>query len=262
MPLLAPVMTATLSVRALSMTVILSAARHPAGRPCPVRIAANLAYDRTVPRLRGVITDWGGVMTNPIIESVDAWLVAEGIERASYTTVMRRWVRQAYTDGADVNPIHALERGECSNADFERALARELVRVDGGPVASSGLLERMFAGSRMDERMLELFRALRAGSVPTGLLSNSWGFGYPRELFGDLFDAVVISAEVGMRKPEPRIFLHAARLLGLPPEACIFIDDIQANITAAAELGFTGVLHTAADGTAERVAELLGARLR
>lgn len=197
-------------------------------------------------------------MTNPILESVDAWLAAEGIERASYTTVMRRWVRQAYTDGANVNPIHALERGECSNDEFEQALARELVLQDGGPVPSAGLLERMFAGSRLDEAMVELFRTLRAGGVPTGLLSNSWGFGYPRELFGDLFDAVVISAEVGMRKPEPRIFQHAARLVGLPPEACIFIDDIQANITAAEEIGFTGVLHIAADGTAERVAELLG----
>jgi putative hydrolase of the HAD superfamily len=215
-----------------------------------------------VPQLRGVITDWGGVMTNPILESVDAWLAAEGIERASYTTVMRRWVRQAYTDGADVNPIHALERGECSNAEFEQALARELVLLDGGPVPSTGLLERMFAGSRLDEAMVELFRTLRGGGVPTGLLSNSWGFGYPRDLFGDLFDAVVISAEVGMRKPEPGIFRHAAQLLGLPPQACIFIDDIQANVTAAEELGFTGVLHTAADTTAERVAELLSARVR
>jgi putative hydrolase of the HAD superfamily len=241
------------------MTAILSAVRHSA--VCPARIGACLAYHRTVPELRGVITDWGGVMTNPIIESVDAWLAADGIERASYTTVMRRWVRQAYTDGADVNPIHALERGECSNAEFEQALARELVRQDGGPVRSAGLLERMFAGSRLDEAMLALFRTLRAGGVPTGLLSNSWGFGYPHELIGDLFDAVVISAEVGMRKPEPRIFRHAAQKLGLAPEACIFIDDIQANITAAEQLGFTGVLHSTADQTATRVTELLGARL-
>lgn len=211
-----------------------------------------------MPELLGVITDWGGVMTNPIIETVDAWLAAEGIERASYTTVMRRWVREAYTDGVVVNPIHALERGECSNAEFEHALASELVRLDGGPVRSAGLLARMFAGTQLDEAMLELFRTLRARGVPTGLLSNSWGFGYPSELFGDLFDAVVISAEVGMRKPEPRIFQHAAQLLGLPPDACIFIDDVQANVTAAEQLGFTGVLHTAADGTAERVAELLG----
>lgn len=213
-----------------------------------------------MPELRGVITDWGGVMTNPIMESVDAWLAAEGIERASYTTVMRRWVRQAYTDGADANPIHALERGECSNAEFEQALASELVSLDGGPVRSTGLLERMFAGSRLDEAMLALFRTLREGGVPTGLLSNSWGFGYPRDLFAGLFDVVVISAEVGMRKPEPRIFRHAAQLLGLPPADCIFIDDIQANINAAEQLGFTGLLHTTAADTAERLTELLGPR--
>ena len=221
----------------------------------------QLAYDRTVPHLRGVITDWGGVMTNPIIETVNAWLAAEGIDRQSYLTVMRRWVSQAYTDGADDNPIHVLERGECTNAQFEHALAGELMLTSGGRVDAAGLLERMFAGTLLDEAMLELFRRLRAGGVPTGLLSNSWGVGYPRDLLSELFDAVVISAEVGMRKPEPRIFRHAASLLGLQPEDCIFIDDIQANVTAAEQLGFTGVLHTVPDDTAGRVAELLHVQL-
>ena len=200
-------------------------------------------------------------MTNPISDSVNAWLDADGIDRASYVAVMRQWVKQAYADGQeDTNPIHALERGECTNDEFELALARELVMADGGPVAGPGLLARMFAGSRMDEAMLGLFRRLHADGVPTGLLSNSWGGGYPTELFADMFDAVVISAEVGMRKPEPRIFLHAAGLLGLDPQECVFIDDIQANISAAEQIGFTGVLHTAAGDTAERVAELLGDR--
>ncbi|HTZ93353.1 MAG TPA: HAD family phosphatase [Streptosporangiaceae bacterium] len=208
--------------------------------------------------LRGVITDWGGVMTNPIAHTVNAWLTAEGISRDSYVTVMRQWVHQAYADGeTGTNPIHALERGECSNDEFELTLARELVMEDGGAVPADGLLARMFAGSTLDEAMLRLFRKLHADGVPTGLLSNSWGSGYPTELFSEMFDAVVISSEVGMRKPEPRIFLHAAGLLGLEPQECVFIDDIQANIAAAEQLGFTGVLHDAADGTAERVAELL-----
>jgi putative hydrolase of the HAD superfamily len=214
-----------------------------------------------VPELRGVITDWGGVMTNPIADSVNAWLAADRIDRASYTAVMRRWVKQAYGDDGDQNPIHALERGECSNDEFELALARELVLESGGSVAGPGLLARMFAGSALDEPMLELFRKLHADGVPTGLLSNSWGGAYPQELFPDMFDAVVISSEVGMRKPEARIFRHAAELLGLTPQECIFIDDIEANITAAEQLGFTGVLHSAADHTAERVGELLGFRL-
>jgi epoxide hydrolase-like predicted phosphatase len=246
------------------MTVILSAVRRPhAARPAP----PGLAYHQTVlsparRQLRGVITDWGGVMTNPIASSVNAWLTAEGIDRASYVAIMRRWVQHAYVDGVDsLSPVHALERGECTNEEFELALAKELVLENGGPVAGPGLLARMFAGSSLDEAMVGLFRRLHSTGVPTGMLSNSWGGGYPRELFPDLFDAVVISAEVGMRKPEPRIFLHAAGLIGLRPDECVFIDDIRANITAAQQLGFTGVLHSAADGTAERVAELLGIRL-
>ncbi len=200
-------------------------------------------------------------MTNPVADSVRAWLLAEGIDRASYVAIMRRWVRDAYAGGGDANPVHALERGECTAEEFERALASELVLVTGGPVASSGLLARMFAGSSLDETMVALFRRLRAAGVPTGMLSNSWGGTYPRELIFELFDAVVISAEVGMRKPEPRIFWHAADLLGLRPAECIFIDDIEANVAAAEQLGFTGIVHSGPDGTSERLAELLPMRL-
>jgi FMN phosphatase YigB (HAD superfamily) len=197
-------------------------------------------------------------MTNPIAETVFAWLEADGIDRDSYVTVMRQWVAQAYETDHEVNPIHALERGEASPAEFERELASRLVLADGGPVPGEGLLVRMFAGSRMDAAMVDLFRRLHSGGVPTGLLSNSWGGGdYPRDLFPEIFDAVVISGEVGMRKPEPQIFLHAAQLLGLKPQECIFIDDLEANITAAEETGFTGVLHRGAAATAERVSELL-----
>jgi len=200
-------------------------------------------------------------MTNPIADSVNAWLAAEGIDRASYAAVMRRWVGQAYADGDDENPVHALERGECTGAEFELVLASQLVLEDGGPVAGAGLLTRMFAGSMLDQAMLELFRRLHADGVPTGMLSNSWGGDYPREMFPALFDAVVISADVGMRKPEPRIFRHVAALLGVEPHDCIFIDDIQANITAAEQVGFTGVLHTEAETTTRRLIELLEIQL-
>ncbi len=88
---------------------------------------------KPVADLRGVITDWGGVMTNPIAHSVNAWLAADGISRESYVAVMRQWVHEAYADGqTGTNPIHALERGECTNDEFELALARELVMEDGG----------------------------------------------------------------------------------------------------------------------------------
>jgi putative hydrolase of the HAD superfamily len=190
-----------------------------------------------------VIIDWGGVMTNPILDTVDAWIRAEDIDRDSYTTVMRAWVTQAYGDGAD-NPIHALERGECTNEEFERQLAEQLSHVDGRPVRADGLLARMFAASALQSAMLDLVRALRRAGLRTALLSNSWGNDdYPRHLFPELFDVVVISAEVGMRKPEERIFRHAAALLGLEPRECVFIDDVQANIAAAEAIGLVGLHH-------------------
>src|SRR5258708_23634511 len=152
-------------------------------------------------------------MTNPIAETVNAWLEADGIDRASYVTVMREWVKQAYANAQDPNPIHALERGECTNAEFELELASRLVLEDGGPVAGPGLLARMFAGSMLDPAMLDLFRRLHTDGVPTGLLSNSWGGGDPRAMFAGIVDAGVISSRIGLRKPGPPIFLHPGRLL-------------------------------------------------
>ncbi|HEY6481646.1 MAG TPA: HAD family phosphatase [Streptosporangiaceae bacterium] len=211
--------------------------------------------------LRGVITDWGGVMTNPIIDTVTAWLDADGIDRDSYKTLMRAWVSQAYDGGPDLNPIRALERGECTEAEFEQQLARQLVRLDGGVVPADGLLARMFAASALDEGMHELMRAARRAGLRTGLLSNSWGASYPRHLFPDLFDAVVISAEVGMRKPEEGIFRLAAEVLGLDPAECVFIDDIQDNVAAAQAAGLVGVHHRGVQQTRQQLAELLGVSL-
>jgi putative hydrolase of the HAD superfamily len=208
-----------------------------------------------------VIIDWGGVMTNPLVETVTAWLEADGIDRASYRTVMRAWLAQAYDASHDTNPIRALERGECTEAEFERLLAEQLIRSDGGVVQPDGLLAKMFAASVFDEVMHDLMRAARRAGLHTALLSNSWGDIYPRHLFPELFDAVVISAEVGMRKPEQRIFLLAAELLGLEPAECVFIDDIAENVAAAQAAGLVGVLHRTAGETAEQLTELLGIAL-
>ncbi|MDQ2810794.1 MAG: HAD family phosphatase [Actinomycetota bacterium] len=212
--------------------------------------------------IRGVITDWGGVLTSPLLGTVKAWIQAEDIDWASYRAVMRSWFDDAYRPGSDYNPVHALERGECSNAEFERTLAAELLHVDGRSVLADGLLRRMFAAGAPDLAMYDTIRTLRGAGFRTALLSNSWGCDeYPRADFPALFDAVVISAEVGMRKPEEGIFRHAARMLGLEPAECVFIDDIVANIDAAVACGMTGVLHTEATGTAAALQDLLGVPL-
>jgi putative hydrolase of the HAD superfamily len=198
-------------------------------------------------------------MTNPIAETVRAWIAADEIEYASYHAVMKAWVTGAYDGAGEDNPIHGLERGERSDEEFEEMLAAQIVRRDGRPVTAAGLLDRMFAATVLSEPMQDLLRRVRAAGLRTAMLSNSWGVGiYPADVLAELFDAVVISAEVGMRKPEERIFRHAAGLLGLDPAECVFIDDIEANVQAAEALGMTGVLHTDPAATEGRLAELLG----
>ncbi len=199
----------------------------------------------TTSAVRAVIFDWGGVITSPILDTVSAWLEADRIDRDSYVAAMRPWVRRAYGSEPAESPIHGLERGEVSDEEFEATLAARLVCVDGTPVAAAGLLQRMFAASVLQDEMIGLIRELRTGGVTTSLLSNSWGAsdGYPRHLFGDLFDDVVISGEVGMRKPEERIFRLAVDRLGLAPAECAFVDDVEGNIAAARALGFMTVHH-------------------
>jgi putative hydrolase of the HAD superfamily len=212
--------------------------------------------------IRGVIADWGGVLTTPILTTVKAWIQADGIDWESYRAVMRTWVSEAYLADGIRNPVHALERGECTGPEFERMLAAQLLLIDGSAVVAEGLLDRMFAASVPVPAMYDTIRTLRRAGYSTALLSNSWGCDeYPRADFPALFDAVVISAEVGMRKPEEEIFQHAARTLGLEPAECVFIDDIGANIAAAQACGMTGVHHTDAVTTAAALQDLLGVPL-
>ena len=228
----------------------------------PVRDARKITVVDNGGELRGIIADWGGVLTTPILTVVRAWIEADGIDWASYRDVMRPWVTQAYDSDGHPNPIHALERGECSAAEFEQILAAQLLRVDGTAVVAEGLLRRMFAASLPVPGMYDTIRTLRAAGFSTALLSNSWGCDeYPRADFPGLFDTVVLSGEVGMRKPEKEIFLHAAQTLGLAPAECVFIDDMEANVAAAQACGMTGVLHTGTAATARVLQDLLGVPL-
>jgi len=230
--------------------------------PALDELTSNIVIVINGTKFRGVITDWGGVLTTPILTTVRAWIEADDIDWDSYRTVMRAWVSEAYGVDGGQNPIHALERGECSGAEFERILAARLIRIDGGAVAAEGLLQRMFAASAPVPAMYDTIRALRGAGFSTALLSNSWGCDeYPRADFPALFDSVVLSGEVGMRKPEQGIFRHAAQTLGLAPEQCVVIDDVAQNVAAAIACGMTGVLHTDTAATAAVLQDLLGVPL-
>jgi putative hydrolase of the HAD superfamily len=197
-------------------------------------------------------------MTGPIRNMVRAWLDNENIDHEHYAAVLRPWVLEAYDSSGDGNPIHRLERGESTPEEFERLLAARIVCRDGSQVPADGLLGRMFAETTYSDPMHAALLAVREAGLRTGLLSNSWGMDdYPRHLFPSLFDAVVISGEVGMRKPEERIFWHAVGLLGLTPEECVFIDDLEVNVVAAEAVGMTAVLHTDPAATVARLGEIL-----
>lgn len=207
--------------------------------------------------LKGVLIDWGGVLTTGMAESISAWIEAERLDGARYYEVMRGLITEAYEQTGE-NLIHALERGELTAAEFERELAARLLTVDGVPPAPDGLLNRMFAGFRPVEAMYDMLRAARAAGLTTCLVSNSWANDYPRDRWEGTFDHVVISGEVGMRKPEPGIFHHALELVGLPPEQCVFIDDLEANVRAAEALGLVGLHHTDATLTISALERLVG----
>lgn len=211
-----------------------------------------------------LVVDWGGVLTQPLNQSTAAWAEADGVDPAHFGEVLKGWhtlARAEAGDGLDAGPVAALERGEIAVAEFEVLLADELGRL-GSPVSAQGLLGRLLAGLEQPEpRMFDLVRTARAAGVRTALLSNSWGNTYPRQGWDSLFDAVVISGEVGMRKPEERIYRHTAVLLDLPTSACVMVDDLPWNVEAARAVGMDAVLHTDPALTAEALEPLLGVPL-
>ena len=105
--------------------------------------------------------------------------------------------------------------------------------------------------------MLDAVARARAAGVKTGLISNSWGLGiYDRLESTELFDAAVISGEVGLHKPQPEIYLLACERLAIEPGEAVFVDDLRENCAGAEAVGMTALLHRE---PAETVARARGA---
>lgn len=208
--------------------------------------------------MRGLIVDWGGVLTMPIHIAIGSWLRATGVDQNHYGSVVRRWVDPL---PGESSPVHRLERGELAVEDFEHQLSAALAR-EGSTVEAQGLVSRMFADLAIyEDSMTSLVTRAHAAGIRTGLLSNSWGNEYDRSDWHEMFDAVVISGEVGMRKPEPEIFELALDRVGLPAGECVFIDDMAHNVVAAERAGLAGIVHRTFDETAgELEAQFPGAR--
>jgi epoxide hydrolase-like predicted phosphatase len=215
-----------------------------------------------VPELRALLVDWGGVLTEPLESAMRSWAETDGVDFDHYSNVMREWLGQHQGELAITNPVAALERGEIEVPHFEEEFAARLSLATGHPVRAAGLVQRMFDQFAHAPAMSALVLRARRAGLRTGLLSNSWGNEYPREGWDEMFDAIVISGEVGMRKPEPAIFRHALELLGAMADETVFVDDLRVNVLAAAELGLVGVHHTSYDETASELEALFGVPLR
>ena len=197
--------------------------------------------------MQGLIVDWGGVLTMPIHTAIGAWLTATGVDRDHYGAVLGGWVDPL---PGEPSPIHQLERGEIALEDFEHLLSSALSR-EGSTVEAQGLVHTLFADLAIyEDSMTSLVTRAHAAGVRTALLSNSWGLDYDRSDWLDMFDVVVISGEVGMRKPERQIFELTLGRLGLPAAQCVFVDDMAHNVAAAGQAGLTGIVHRTFEETA------------
>ena len=197
---------------------------------------------------RALIVDVGGVLTTPLRDSFSVFCDAEGIELAALEAALG----DLHGVADDGHPVAQLESGLMELAAFETWLASDLNRCLGTTIAGDGVTRRLLGNVSLEERMLTAVGRLRAAGFRAGLLSNSWGTTDYGAL-GELFDAVVISGNERMRKPDARIYRLAAERLGAEPEACVFVDDVKQNCDGAMAVGMHAIHHTDPDVT---VAEL------
>jgi len=197
-----------------------------------------------------LLIDWGGVLTSNLFASFHAYCVATEIDPQ---TLGERF--KADPDFREL--LIALEKGELDEPAFELRFAALL------DVEPDGLIDGLFAGVTPDLSMLDAVRRAHAAGVRTALVSNSWGVHrYPHELFDELFDGIVISGELGIRKPSRRMYELGAERAGVPAAECVYVDDLPFNLTPAQELGMATVHHTSAETTIPELERLLGIALR
>jgi epoxide hydrolase-like predicted phosphatase len=202
---------------------------------------------RGEPDHTGLLVDFGGVLTTSVWDSFAAFCRDKSLAEDAVLRMFRE-------DPAALAELRELETGRISEDEFERRFAERLGLDD-----ATDLIDSMFRGMKPSKPMVAAVRAARASGVHTGLVSNSWSTShYDRELLDQLFDIAVISAEVGLHKPQPEIYLLASQRLRVEPSRCVFVDDLRENCAGAEAVGMTAILHLDVAATVARLEELLG----
>jgi putative hydrolase of the HAD superfamily len=191
--------------------------------------------------VEALISDFGGVLTSPLIESFVGVLSSSGI---SLEEMGKAMVAIAERQGS--NPLFELETGRVTEAAFLETLSAELSAARGSTVELDGFGERYFQHLHPNERLIDYLRELRERGYKLAICTNNireWEARWRAMLpVDEIFDVVVDSAFVGSRKPEPRIYEITLERLATPPEATLFIDDVEVNCEGARALGM-GAIH-------------------
>jgi putative hydrolase of the HAD superfamily len=186
--------------------------------------------------IRAVISDFGGVLTSPLVQAFAVQQEKLGLSMEEIGVAM---ARIADADGR--NPLFELETGRMTEQEFLDRIGGEI----GAELPSFG---ETFADIDRNEPLIDYMRRLRGRGMRTALLTNNvrewephWRAMLPE--VDEIFEVIVDSAFVGMRKPDPEIYLLTVERLGggLRPEECLFLDDIELNCQAARALGMTAV---------------------
>ncbi len=204
--------------------------------------------------IRAVISDFGGVLTTPLGNSFAAWSRESGIPLEDLGVAMA-----AASERHGSHPLFMLEKGLITQAEFIDRLEGELTPgPDGEERRLDTMLDVYFDHLERNPEMIRLMRDLRGRGLRMALLTNNVREWEPRwrallPEIDEIFELVVDSAFVGMRKPEPEIYaLTVERLGGVEASECVFLDDIAINCDAARDLGMEAVhFQTTEQATAE-----------
>ena len=209
--------------------------------------------------IRGVISDFGGVLTTPLVEAFSAVQEESGIPVAALGRAM---ARLAERDGA--NPLFELETGRLREQDFLAAVGGALGEELGHEVHLRGFSESYFANLHANAEVIAYMRSLRERGLRLAILTNNvrewepmWRSKLPVD---EIFDVVVDSAFVGMRKPDRDIFELTLERLGLSAPECVFVDDTEINCQAARELGMAAVWFRSSRQAIDEVEAVLAER--
>lgn len=191
-------------------------------------------------RIQAVVSDFGGVLTAPLLDAFRAYEGISGIPLAELGQAMA-----AVGEDHGSNPLFELETGRLSEAQFFAAVGGELSRRLGRKVSMAGFGELYFEHLHPNERMIEYMRELRARGYKLAICTNNvreweplWRAKLPID---EIFAAVVDSGFVGLRKPDPAIYALTLERLGVEAAQALLLDDIELNCTAAREFGMHAV---------------------